>query len=123
MSTTITRVGYCPICAQEHRPKKGNTFLVYGTSREGYYVREAIRSGVEGYTPHLFILRKVTIDNVCVISTVCCLHGCSVDCRYSTEKHTLVYCVIENKWETIFMSTRDWNSLLLHMKRDKQYTL
>lgn len=123
MSTIITRVGYCPICANEHRPRRGNVFLVYGSFRGKYYTREAMRDGTEGYTPHMFILNRVTKDNICIIETVCCMHGCAVQCKYSTEKHIEVYCVIKDRWETIFMSTPDWNALVLGMKRDKQWQI
>jgi hypothetical protein len=119
MGIVITRTAFCPICEQESRPWKGILFLVYGSCRDGYYVRKAIRGGIRGYTPHLFILKSVIGSN-CEVETVCCIHGCCVKYRYSKESHSMVYGVIPDKWGTQLMPITDWNALVLN-KRDSQF--
>lgn len=121
MSTVICRTGYCQECANRHRPHKGSLFLAYGSHRGGYYVREASTDGTLGFVPHLFILKQVTKEMICIVSTVCCLYDCGVEKIVKSGK--TFYSVKKESWKTIFMSTADWNNLLLNMKGDKQYQL
>lgn len=122
MSTVITRVGFCPACKAAHRPFRGEAFLVYGSYRGGYYVREATRAGIEGYTPHLFILESVARNGTCTVSTVCAMHGCSVEYRFSKQDSKMMYGVIPDKWERIELSTGDYNALLMY-RRDPYFTI
>lgn len=121
MSTIICRVGFCKACFDANRPHKDSVFLVYGSYREKYYARTAMRSGTRGYTPHLFILNHVTKANVCVVEKVCAMCGCGVE--YRPSKAGMVYGVIPDKWAVDYFSIADWNALLMDMKRDRQYTL
>lgn len=120
MGTVITRTGYCPQCAAENRPWKGNLFLVYGTYRGGYYVRVATRNGIKGYSPCLFILKRVGNTGYCEIETACCMHGCSVEYRHSKEEHKMVYGVRPDAWKSILMPISEWNALTTY-RRDEQY--
>jgi len=120
MTTIICRTGWCSQCFEAHRPQKGNYFLVYGQYRGGYYAREAMRSGISGYVPCLFMLDQVTKDGICVVSTVCCIHGCGIEYRHSKTDHKMVYGVIPDRWKTIYLPIADWNGLVMY-KRDPFY--
>lgn len=119
MSTIICRVGFCKACFDASRPHRNSIFLVYGSYREKYYARTAMRNGTCGYTPHLFILKQVTKDNVCVVEKVCAMCGCGVEYRQS--KAGMIYGVISDKWEVTYLEIKDWNALVTDMKRDVQY--
>jgi hypothetical protein len=121
MATIISRVSYCPYCAAEKRPHKGSLFLVHGSYRDGYYVREAMRSGISGYVPHLFILKQVTPTLTVLVDRVCGMYCCGVEHR-KNEKGVYVYGVVPTKWEEIEMPIKDWNGLV-NFKRDAQYQL
>lgn len=107
MATIICRTGYCPVCESESRPHKGSIFVPYGGFREKYYDRTAIRNGVKGFTPHIYILKQVTSNGVCIVETWC----------------TLTNCRLFRKSENIFISIKDWNALVADFKRDPQYHL
>lgn len=120
MGTVITRTAFCPTCEKESRPWKGIQFLAYGSYRGGYYVRDATRNGIVGFTPHLFILRQVGNKGFCEVDTICAIHGCGVEYRHSKEQHKMVYGANPDKWRTVLMTIPDWNGLLTS-KRDPQY--
>lgn len=120
MGTIITRTAFCPVCERENRPWKGTLFLVYGSYRGDYYVRAAMRSGTVGFTPHLFILKKVGNNKMCEIETICAIHGCGIEYRHSKDQHKMVYGAIPSKWKTIFLPVADWNALI-RLKRDNQF--
>lgn len=122
MQSVITRTAFCPECERSHRPWKGLKFLCYGTYRDGYYVREATRDGISGYTPHLFILERVGTDGNCTVASVCSMHGCAVEYRHSKADRAMVYGVIPDRWERVTMTIPDWNALLSN-RRDPQYTV
>ncbi len=122
MSSVITRTAFCPECEKSHRPWKGIRFLCYGAHRDGYYVREALGSGVSGYTPHIFILEKVGTDGRCTVASVCSMHGCSVEYRHSNADRAMVYGIIPDRWETVTMTIADWNALRRY-RRDPQYAV
>lgn len=118
MKTIICRTGFCPVCEASHRPHKGSLFLAYGSHRGAYYVREAMKDGIQGFVPHLFILNKVTEDHICVVSTVCCCYDCGVE--RTTRNGQNFYSVKEDAWKTVFMTVPDWNALTMY-KRIEQY--
>lgn len=112
MSTVICRTSFCPGCEKVQRPHRHSVFLAYGSYRGKYYQREATRSGIAGYTPHLFVLKQVTTHNVCIVSMICAMKHCGVS---DTG-------VDDMQWKTIFLSIADWNALVSN-KRDPQYTV
>lgn len=122
MATIICRPGFCQACYDAHRPHRDSIFLAYCSHRQKYCAKTSTRSGVIGFTPHIFILHTVTRDNICVVDKICSMHGCGVGERPS-KNGGFLYGAIPDKWETTYMSIKDWNALLLLMKRDPQYHL
>lgn len=122
MGTVITRTAFCPTCEKESRPWKGAMFLVYGSYRGDYYVRVATRNGIAGFTPHLFILKRVGSTGYCEVETICAIHGCGVEYRHSKDQHKMVYGCRPDQWHSILMTIADWNALTRN-KRDKQYLI
>jgi hypothetical protein len=116
MGTVISRVGYCGLCASQGRPHKGSLFLVHGTYRDAYYVREAMRDGIRGYVPMTYILQKVCRDGTCVVHFACGMHGCGVE--YDSQKRS--YSVNMMSWKVCHISISDWNALVGY-RRDAQY--
>jgi hypothetical protein len=88
---------------------------VYGSYRESYYTRTALKDGIRGITPTIFILKQVTSQNVCIVDTLCGI--CGIE-----KKPDGMYGSNPQKWKTIFLSIADWNGLISY-KREPCFTI
>ncbi len=109
--TTITRIGFCPRCANAERPKTDQPFLVYG-SKKGWHVRFAKRTSYPGFTPHLYCLIKKIGDNV-VYKERCCMNECTMDIYWDPEQHKNDWQLYKGMWVRGMMSLIHWNGLVL----------
>lgn len=122
--TIITRIGFCPVCAELERMKAygkldqeefGDQFLVYGST--GWHFREAKRnSPYWGFTPHIY--QGKTFENNVIVKINCAVYGCgSIIGKGADGKH---YLVIDPK-KTIrsIFTIQQWNALVLY--KDWQY--
>lgn len=121
MKTIISRIAFCPRCESEHRPWKGLMYLSYDTFHGKYVALKANQKGMEGFTPHLFILEQV-VGSDCIVSCVCSIHGCGIEYRKSDLTHDMVYGVIPQRWEKLYIPIKEWNALV-GMRNDPQYAL
>ncbi len=119
MSTIITRVGYCPICAKQKRPHTGNIFLAYGSHQNCYHIREAMRIGYYGFTPHIYKVIKYERD-IIVADVACGMYECDVDRRIEDERW--FYYVKSEVWQRQEFPLISWNSLVLY-KQDSLYSV
>lgn len=110
MSTTITRVGFCPHCARERRPITGQYFLAYGTTG-GYKVEIAVRIGDHGFVPHLYMLGKVVGENV-IAFKACSMCDCVAVAERWIEKR-LQYYIPTTAWQRTIFTLEQWNALVL----------
>lgn len=57
----ITRSMFCPKCYEKNHPRKGDTFIVYGSTAEMFYFRVChcyVEKRNRGITPHLISFRE-----------------------------------------------------------------
>ena len=108
---TITRIGYCVQCAGKHKPKTGQSFIVYGGTHHSYSGMNAKRNGKAGYTPHLYEFIKVLGSNV-YYQKLCCMNECGT---YLVEENkAILVCTDDEKWSAVLSMTLDcWNALVL----------
>lgn len=110
--TMITRLGYCEKCAKKHMPKKGQTFIAYGRSTDGYKYKKATKNGVVGLTPHLYETTTIRNDKRKVrFRRICCMEGCG---SFKEERFGKILLYIDElKWsKTMEMEIDNWNALL-----------
>jgi hypothetical protein len=108
---TITRVGFCPECFKEARPKTGQSFLAIGSSSGTFVALRAIRNGRRGFTPHLYLLSNPIGDKY-YFHSMCCMCGCGSYLQEEEGKKFL--CLDENKWTPRQEITlKNWNALVL----------
>lgn len=119
MGTTLTRVFYCKECAERGRPRTGQEFMAYGSSHAKYKALKAQNWGVEGFTPHTFVIERAT-DGIVTTSSACCMYGCGVD--KELRNNTWWYFIKKDAWHIVTFKVSDWNSLVLY-KGDKQYLI
>lgn len=109
--TTITRVGFCPECFKEARPKSGQSFLTVGSTSNSFIALRAVRNGKRGFTPHLYLLSKA-IDDKFYFHSLCTMCGCG---SYLGEEEGKKYlCLDETKWSPRKEITlTNWNALVM----------
>lgn len=117
--TTITRVGFCPKCAKESRPRTGQAFRAFGSSRNKYFVAEAARSGLPGFVPFIYKMDKLLGENV-ILHRICSMDECGAH----WEKENGVWKIYPNhdRWERLVYSLTTWNALVLY-KHDPMYLI
>ena len=109
--TTITRIGYCPVCAKNGSPKSLQRFYAQGASHRDPFIEHAHRNGKAGMTPHLY---KITgydnVRNKVYFQRLCCMEGCGSYDNDDEKYESLL--LDEGKWSTVMvMHLRDWNAL------------
>jgi len=110
---TVTRVGYCPHCANSRSPRTGQQFIAFGSTSNEYHVLEAIRNGMIGYTPHIY-KAKFRNDGKVNIQKSCGMYECGVDRQWRGSYW--YYYVKEFTHEVWTLET--WNALVL-LKHDQ----
>jgi len=112
-TTTITRIGFCPDCFAEKRPKTNQKLLLMGSTTGELKAVLAVRNGRTGFVPHLYRLRKVINDKV-FYQKVCCICG---HYQEEDEDGKKYLCLDETKWSGwIKTSLTNWNALVLRWK-------
>lgn len=119
MSTIICRVGYCLPCAKLNRPRKGHTFLGFG-STGGYKDLKAYRDGLPGFTPHIYKLLKTQGIHV-IVDVVCAMNGCGVFSVIEPDGSPMVK-VDPSKWRREKFRFSEWNSIVM-FKHDSVYSI
>jgi len=121
--TTITRIGFCPICAKEHRPYSDAIFLAFGTSHPEYKVLTAgdCSHRQYGYVPHIYKLKKVIGNGDVVIQKSCAMYECGVECDHTNGVN---FFYVKN-WTQEVWNLETWNALVLlkHNYFTKNYEL
>lgn len=121
--TTITRIGYCPICAVNQRPSSGQIFLAYGTTGQMYHVLQAgaCRHNQYGYVPHTYKLKKIIGNGDVVILKSCSMHECGVDVEI--QGNTSYFFIKE--WTQEVWTLETWNALVMlkHNQFTKMYEI
>ena len=116
--TTITRIGLCPKCKREGRPKSGDDFIVMGGKSNKYKVLTANCTGKSGYTPHIYQLIKVFEKNV-YFQKICSMDGCGLYIDQTGKDITFAFNLNEWSYETI--TVENWNALV--MLKDTGYEI
>lgn len=107
--TMITRVGYCPICAREQRPKTGQQFIVFGDRSKSFKGVRAVRNGNRGFTPHIYEFHRM-IDNTIYFTKTCCMNGCGA--YLTTERDRQFIYLDDEKQEEGYSTIKNWNYLV-----------
>ncbi len=107
--TIITRVGFCPKCFKEARPKTGQEFIVFGATSQAFIGERALRNGKRGFTPHIYEFERLIGKTVYYLKT-CCMCGCGA-CIVKDEERKLIY-LDEEKTEEFYIPLNDWNALV-----------
>lgn len=104
----MTRVGYCPVCDENQRPKRGQLYIyLNGDSWEA----EAIGNTTRGITPHLYLLIRAN-ENFVYYKKICLMVGCGVKSETIDNKQALS--IDENKMSGIIKTTTaNWNALVM----------
>ena len=114
MSTLITRVAFCENCFKEHNPHTNQLFLVYGSSCNDFYIRQAKSNGTTGFTPHILKLIKVIGENV-VYEKACGI--CDID-FYEIQNGDYAFQVLN--WTRGMLTLQEWNAWVKY-KHDWDY--
>lgn len=110
--STITRIGFCPICAKEGRAQIDQIFLAFGSTSNNYHVLRAQRQGYRpGYVPHIY-KAKLLGENV-IIRKSCAMYECGVDMQIKfADGYDFEYYFVK-KWTREVWTLKTWNSLVL----------
>lgn len=112
MTTTICRIGYCPECAKNGKPKTGQKFITFGGRSKQYEGHIAKRNMTRGYTPHLYQFVKV-MGNMVYYQKLCCMNECGT--YLCEEDGALLVCTDDEKWSgVISMTILNWNALIMY---------
>lgn len=109
--TMITRVGFCPKCFKEARPKVGNFYIVFGTTHQTYVGMKALNNGRKGFTPHIYQFDRLEGKTV-YYSKICCMVDCGAYLAKQKDK-TFVY-LNDDLWEDEYTPINNWNALVLY---------
>lgn len=119
--TIICRTGWCDICAKENRPHTGQRFIAIG-SRKKYHVYHVDHVPRRyGFTPHLYIIHKIIGGRDVVYDMLCCMEDCGVILDDNHQTGSIDYHLCKEQLRRGIMTVEDWNSLVLHLKRDPDY--
>lgn len=110
MANIITRIGYCPICANLRNPRTGQQFLAYGSTHHEYHILEAQRNGCIGYVPHIY-KAKVIGSNV-VVEKSCAMYGCGVDRRWEKRGGYEYWFYFVKGFKKEMWTLETWNALV-----------
>ena len=122
---TITRIGYCELCANNHNPKVGQQFLAFGSSSNEFHVMEAERTSRHfGYVPHMYKLDKVNGTEVIVLKS-CAMYPCGCDRRLESSKRQQYWFYFIKTWKREVWTLETWNALVMlkHNQFTKEYEI
>lgn len=106
--TVMTRVGYCPVCAEKQRPKRGQLFLYF--SNDEYNIGSLSKNEI-GITPHLYILIK-TDNKFVYYKSICLMDGCGTKREKEDNREWLL--IDETKISGLQKTTiKNWNALVM----------
>jgi hypothetical protein len=109
--TVMTRVGYCPVCAEKRRPKRGQLFLYLANGTNEEYDIGSLSKVEIGITPHLYILIK-TDGKFVYYKSLCLMDGCGTKREKDDKKEWLM--VDETKVSRLQKTTiKNWNALVM----------
>lgn len=106
----ITRIGYCPFCANTRNPRTGQEFLAFGSSHNEYHVLEAQRNGSIGYVPHIY-KGKINGTNV-IVEKSCAMFTCGVDRKLKHSNGLKYYYYFVKEFKREIWTLETWNALV-----------
>jgi len=107
---------FCEDCHSAGRPFSGLRFVLYGYSRQGYYVKRS-KGGIKGFTPHTVHLLRINGHDV-VLEKICAVCGYLIkdkeddDCTLTKVKSSI-----------ISMPHSDFNAMVIHADRNFGYKI
>lgn len=107
--TMITRVGFCPKCFKETRPKTGNQFIAFGGKSNTFKGMTALHSGRKGFTPHIYEFQRLEGKTI-YYSKICCMVGCGAYLAEQKDKK-FIY-LNDDLCIDGYMDIDDWNALV-----------
>lgn len=111
MGLVITRVWFCHLCNERHRPTQGERFVVKGRTHETvtvHTVTRVVQKNDKGFTPHLIeILKFNRVQSMVHIRVICAMEGCGISI---VEREKYYDITIERVIETDMLLTT-WNEL------------
>lgn len=106
--TMITRVGFCPKCFKEARPKVGNFYIVFGATSKSYVGMRALNNGRKGFVPTIYELQRLEGKTI-YYSKICCMVDCGAYLS-NQDGHTFVY-LNDDLWVDEYTTIENWNAL------------
>jgi len=109
--TVMTRVGYCPVCAEKQRPKRGQLFLYLANGTNEEYDIGSLSKVEIGITPHLYVLIK-TDGKFVYYKSLCLMDGCGT--KHEKEGNQEWLLIDETKVSGLLKTTiKNWNALVM----------
>jgi hypothetical protein len=121
----ITRIMFCPVCAELQMPKVGNIVIPFGQSNQRYHpfaIKKDQNVTECGFTPHIIKvagLHYTDREELVKFDKSCCMNGCGLEIHFSDSKKSM--------YEVWTLSEQfDWLSLrnfynLIHFKDVNYY--
>lgn len=116
--TAISRIMYCPNCYNEGYPRTGELFILWGSRRRYFFIQEAQRKGVRGFTPHILTYIGLDEKGLAKIEVTCGMNGCGVNISQSKTGYNFA---IKSK-RFMRLPVPDWNCLQF-LKDDPQFEI
>lgn len=90
MEHIISRTMFCPHCNARSSPQKNEYFIVWGSTRQDFFIKKSHQEGISGYTPHIisFTDPPEKQDGKCKLVICCAMHGCGVHISQSDQSFT-----------------------------------
>lgn len=109
----ITRTMFCPTCNAHDRPRKGDKFVIYGGTRQNFFVKTAHQDGVRGFSPHIITyFEPFKVDD----GTIPILAHCGI-CDVDIEPQQDGMSKLRfNEGNILHLSERELLSLILNWK-------
>jgi hypothetical protein len=107
--TMITRVGFCPKCFKEARPKTGDFYITFGATSKTYKAMRALNNGRKGFVPTIYQFQRLEGKTI-YYSKICCMVGCGAYLA-KQDKQTFVY-LNDDLCIDGYMDIDDWNALV-----------
>ena len=76
----MSRTLWCPDCNAAGRPKKGNWFIVWGSTHGHIRIKKCHADGITGFVPHLIFWNNKLplVDGKIHVEAMCGMHGCNI---------------------------------------------
>lgn len=117
MATTITRVSFCPECFKRNRPRADQLFLVHGSTCNQFHIKDAMKNGTRGFTPHIVELLKVDGENV-IYRKACGMNHCDTEIYFSNGDFNFEI----QRWSRGIIPLNQWNAWVMY-KHDTNYEI